>query len=222
MGGKRVSQRRGEFKRSNGTDSGHQPEDVVPINNANNITSSCSKKTLWLSFFAFVLISLAFPGIYEAMWNLTQESSDAPMNHTVRSAPKKHLSTPVPTAYQTSNPNKDIPREIQEFEASTQKNFMPKKIFLEGRRIAPLELLPQKNIAKKHSVKWVWHVNQTLNRHLPTDNVRIDPQAHNHLQDHNFLIMLWQSHSITIHELHGVNTQFVFPKTTLKSHLCSL
>ena len=40
--------------------------------------------------------------------------------------------------------NEDLPKEIKDFKATYQKTVTPKKIFVDGRRIPPMELLPQK------------------------------------------------------------------------------
>ena len=50
----------------------------------------------------------------------------------------------------------DVPPEVRDFKPTYQKSFAAKKIFLEGRRIAPIELLPQKNVTS-NDVRLVCH-----------------------------------------------------------------
>jgi hypothetical protein len=47
------------------------------------------------------------------------------------------------TASKTES-NENIPKEIRDFKATYQKTVTPKKVFIDGRRIPPMELLPQK------------------------------------------------------------------------------
>jgi len=54
---------------------------------------------------------------------------------------------------QLSQPNLKYLQNAAEFSPTFQKQLEVKKIFLEGRRIAPVELLPQNNISRNHSVR---------------------------------------------------------------------
>lgn len=47
----------------------------------------------------------------------------------------------------------NVPEEVKNFQTTLQTNFSTKKIFFEGRRIAPIELLPEKNVTKEHNVR---------------------------------------------------------------------
>lgn len=57
----------------------------------------------------------------------------------------------------------ELPEEIQNFEPTYQKTFTTKKIFLEGRRIAPVELSPQNNVsAGELRFDFVLHLRKDL------------------------------------------------------------
>ena len=70
-----------------------------------------------------------------------------PGNQTLRSDP----------GMKTSLPNKDLQRqyatEAPKFQPSYQYNLKMKKVFFDGRRIAPVELSPKKNLSQHHSVR---------------------------------------------------------------------
>lgn len=56
---------------------------------------------------------------------------------------KKKSQSNTQTQTQTTGEQK-LPKEVLEFNATIQKGITPKKIFADGRRIPPMELLPQK------------------------------------------------------------------------------
>ena len=56
---------------------------------------------------------------------------------------KKKSQSATRTKTQTDGEQK-LPKEVLEFNATIQKGILPKKIFADGRRIPPMELLPQK------------------------------------------------------------------------------
>lgn len=62
--------------------------------------------------------------------------------------------TGPPTPVQV-NKNDNIPAEVKDFKPTFQRELKTKKIFLEGRRIAPVELLPQSNVSSSHSTRLV-------------------------------------------------------------------
>ncbi|XP_045170263.2 uncharacterized protein LOC123532764 [Mercenaria mercenaria] len=55
--------------------------------------------------------------------------------------------------------NQNVPKEIRDFKATYQKTLTPKKVFVDGRRIPPVELLPQK--PNNSSVK-IWLFEEFL------------------------------------------------------------
>lgn len=55
--------------------------------------------------------------------------------------------------------NENIPKEIKDFKPTYQKTVTPKKVFIDGRRIPPMELLPQK--PNNSSVK-IWLFEEFL------------------------------------------------------------
>ncbi|XP_060067036.1 prolyl 4-hydroxylase subunit alpha-1-like [Ylistrum balloti] len=59
---------------------------------------------------------------------------------------KKGGSSSSPTKKQTKDRSneQDLPKEVRDFKPTFQKTMSPKKIFADGRRLPPIELLPQK------------------------------------------------------------------------------
>lgn len=96
-----------------------------------------------------------------------KQISDSTKNSQTSSKSKKGKESKVQTKSSNKNKKKDsiskvdekIPKEIRDFKPTYLKELTPKKVFIDGRRIPPMELLPQK--PNNSSVK-VWLFEEFL------------------------------------------------------------
>lgn len=129
----------------------HRNNGTRPTENISQAKKSTLSMTgILIPIFLALVLVMGFPEItqagYESLLRLTRGE------HTSEVGKETVTNVAAPEVSQTQA-KPDVPQEIKDFNPTYQKNLTTKKIFLEGRRIAPMELLPQKNVSTNHSVK---------------------------------------------------------------------